>query len=102
MKNKGSKLLNIHPSVFKENINIFSFHIVELYNLAIEVARYPDALKIARVNPGHKSGPPKKDDNYRPISVLLLLLKVFEKLILCRMESFIAKNKLLTPCQFGF
>ena len=102
MKNKGSKLLDIHPSVLKENINIFSFHIVELYNLAIEVAMYPDALKIARVNPGHKSGPPEKVDNYRPISALPLFSKVFEKLTLCRMDSFIARHNLLTPCQFGF
>ena len=102
LKNKGSKLLDIHPSVLKENINIFSFHIVELYNLAIEVARYPDALKIARVNPGHKSGPPEKVDNYRPISALPLFSKVFEKLTLCRMDSFIARHNLLTPCQFGF
>ena len=46
-ENKGSKLLDVHPSIFKENIDIFSAHCVELYNLAIELAGFPDDLTIA-------------------------------------------------------
>ena len=41
-------------------------------------------------------------DNYRPISVLPILSKIFEKLTLNRMESFISAQALLSPCQFGF
>ena len=102
LKNKGSKLLDIHPSILKENIDIFSIHIADLYNFAIEVPGYPDALKVARVNPVHKSGPPEKIDNYRPISALPLFSKVFEKLTLFRMNSFITRQNILTPAQFGF
>ena len=102
LKNKGSKLLDVHPSVFKENIDIFSAHCVELYNLAIELAGFPDDLKIARVNPVHKSGPVEKVDNYRPISALPLFSKVFERLTLYRMNSFITRHNILTPSQFGF
>ena len=82
LKNKGSKLLDVHPSIFKENIDIFSAYCVELYNLAIELGGFPDDLKIARVNPAHKSGPVEKVDNYRPISALPLFSKVFERLTL--------------------
>ena len=81
---------------------IFSFHFVQLYNTSLELEGFPDSLKIARVNPGHKSGPPDKVDNYRPISVLPLFSKVFEKLTLKRMNSFITRYNLLTPSQFGF
>ena len=102
LKNKGSKLLDVHPSIFKENIDIFSAHCVELYNLAIELAGFPDDLKIARVNPVHKSGPVEKVDNYRPISALPLFSKVFERLTLYRMNSFITRHNILTPSQFGF
>ena len=59
-------------------------------------------MKIARVNPVYKSGPADKIDNYRPISALPLFSKIFEKLTLNRMNSFIKRYKLLTPCQFGF
>ena len=102
LKNKGSKLLDIHPSILKDNIDIFATHFVELYNLAIELAVFPEDLKIARVNPGHKSGPPEKIDNYRPISALPLFSKIFEKLTLNRMECFIKQHSILTPSQFGF
>ena len=102
LKNKGSKLLDIHPTLLKENIGIFANHFVELYNLAIELAEFPNDLKIARVNPGHKSGPIEKIDNYRPISALPLFSKVFEKLTLNRMNSFIEMHNILTTSQFGF
>ena len=102
LKNKGSKLLDIHPSVLKENVDLFSLHFLQLYNLSIELAGFPDKMKIARVNPGHKSGPTEKIDNYRPISALPLFSKIFEKLTLHRMDSFLTRYNILTPCQFGF
>ena len=80
LKNRGSKVLDIHPSILKENLDIFSIHLVRLYNSSLELEAFPDTLKTARVNPGHKSGPTDKIDNYRPISVLPLFSKVFEKL----------------------
>ena len=102
LKNKGNRLLDIHPTVVKENVNAFSQHIVILYNLSLTESEYPDKSKIGRVNPVHKSGPTGCIDNYRPISVLPLFSKVFEKLTLMRMTSFITRFSILSPCQFGF
>ena len=102
LKNRGSKIFDIHPSVLKENLDIFSVHFVQLFNLSLELEGFADGLKIARVNPVHKSGPKDIIDNYRPISVLPLFSKIFEKLTLHRMNSFIERHNLLTPSQFGF
>ena len=102
LKNRGSKIYDVHPSILKENLDIFSIHFVQLYNLSLELEEFADGLKIARVNPVHKSGPTDITDNYRPISVLPLFSKVFEKLTLRRMNSFIKRHNLLTPSQFGF
>lgn len=102
LKNRGSKLFDIHPSILKENRDMFTVHFVNLYNLSLVLEEYPSALKIARVNPVYKSGPPDSVDNYRPISALPLFSKIFEKLTLNRMNSFIMKYDLLTPSQFGF
>ena len=66
------------------------------------MAEFPEKLKVGRVNPRHKSGPCDKIDNYRPISVLPIFSKVFEKLTLDRMNSFISRHNLLTASQFGF
>ena len=102
LRNRGSKLFDIHPSILKENLVIFVIHFVELYNFSLIVEEFPDAMKIARVNPAYKSGPPDQIDNYRPISALPIFSKVFEKLTLNRMNSFIMRYNLLTPSQFGF
>ena len=102
LKNRGSKLLDIHPSILKENSMWFANHLVELYNFSLVKSIFPSVLKIARVTPGHKSGAVDRVDNYRPISVLPLFSKIFEKLTLNRMSGFIERHNILTTCQFGF
>ena len=102
LRNKGSKILDIHPSVIKENVLVFSSHFSMLYNLSLVKCTFPNLLKIARVSPGFKSGKPDVIDNYRPISSLPVFSKIFERLTLNRIESFIERNNILTSCQFGF
>jgi Reverse transcriptase (RNA-dependent DNA polymerase) len=41
-------------------------------------------------------------DNYRPISLLNVFSKVFEKVVYNRIVTFLDINNLLSPCQFGF
>ena len=59
-------------------------------------------LKIARVCPAYKSGQSDMIDNYRAISSLPVFSKIFERLTLNRMQCFISRFDILTPCQFGF
>ena len=94
LKNKGSKLLDIHPSILKENNMWFSNHLVELYNFSLVKSIFSSVLKIAQVTPGHKSGAMDRVDNYRPISVLPLFSKIFEKLTLNRMNGFIERHNI--------
>ena len=102
LKNKGSKVFDIHPSIIKENLIIFSNHFAVLYNLSLIKIEFPSLMKIARVSPVYKSGKPEVVDNYRPISSLPIFSKVFERLTLNRIESFISRYDILTSCQFGF
>ena len=94
-------MLDIHPSILKENNIWFSNHLVELFNFSLVKSVFPSVLKIARVTLGHKSGAVDRVDNYRPISVLPLFSKMFEKLTLTRMNGFIERHNILTICQFG-
>ena len=64
--------------------------------------RYPDVLKIARIVPIHKSGDPKIVCNYRPISVLPLMNKIFEKMLYVRIDSFLTACNIISENQFGF
>ena len=102
LKNKGSGLHDISIVTIKNNSDIFSIHISILYNHSIEKETYPNALKVATVVPGFKAGSREIIDNYRPISNLPVLSKVFEKLTLKRLTSFITRHKLLDENQFGF
>ena len=63
---------------------------------------FPDEHKIARVIPLFKSGNRNLMSNYRPISILPTLSKIFEKLIHVRIYQFLDENQVLYNYQFGF
>lgn len=63
---------------------------------------FPSELKLAKIVPLFNTGDPQDPNNYRPISILTALSKVFEKLFLNRLISFLDKNKILSNSQFGF
>ena len=73
-----------------------------MYNLSLLEPKFPNGAKIGRVNPIYKSGAVDNVDNYRPISVLPIFSKIFEKLTYVRMMSFITRFSILSSCQFGF
>ena len=50
-----------------------------VFNLSLETGIYPQALKIAKVTPIYKKGPKSNPKNYRPISILPIIGKGFEK-----------------------
>ena len=62
---------------------------------------FPNALKIAKVKPIFKSGKRSSMNNYRPISLLSSLAKVFEKLISKGLTKFLEDN-ILADQQLGF
>ena len=65
-------------------------------------AIFPSELKIAKVLPLFKTGDRNSLTNYRPISILPIFSKIFEKLIQSRLSSFFSKEKVLQEGQFGF
>ena len=59
-------------------------------------------LKSAKVTPIHKKESKLNHLNYRPISLLSVFSKIFEKLIYLRIYLFLTKNNLISNKQFGF
>ena len=63
---------------------------------------FPKKFKLARVVALHKGGSKEELGNYRAISLLPTLSKVFERFVYNHLNDFIEKFNILTPKQFGF
>ena len=85
-----------------ENRNLLSSVICDMVNRSMMEGRFPDSLKIAKIIPVYKKGDPKLLSNYRPISILPYLSKIFEKVFHNRIACHLANNNILSPSQFGF
>ena len=58
--------------------------------------------KLAKVTPVFKKGSRQDKDNYRPISVLSIFSKIFEKAMFKRLYGYLESCNILYPLQFGF
>ena len=73
-----------------------------LVNQSFQSGIFPDKLKIAKVISLFKKGNPELPSNYRPISLLPVFSKIFEKLMYRRLYKFLEIHKVLYSLQFGF
>ena len=73
-----------------------------IINLSFTEGMFPKALKTAKVIPIYKKGDATLCSNYRPISLLPIFSKLFEKRFYKRLYSFFEKHKLIYEKQFGF
>ena len=97
-----NKSNDISPKLLKALCDSFCPILTYFFNSCMLSGTFPDELKIARVIPLFKSGDVNLMSNYRPISILPTLSKIFEKLIHVRIYQFLDDNRVLYRYQFGF
>ena len=103
MKNKNSLGPDQIPMCVLKQINSEVSQILSyLINKSIQTGIYPNCLKIAKVIPLFKGGSPNEPGNYRLISLLPSINKIFEQLIYNRMLNFFNKFNIINHNQFGF
>ena len=78
---KASGLDKIPCNVIKGVAGIISESLSIIFNKSLISGIFPDDIKSARVAPIFKSGERSDANNYRPISVLSVLTKIFEKIV---------------------
>ena len=91
----SNKLLKIACPYIHESLT-------DLFNLSIESNKFANDWKIAKVFPLHKSGERDDANNYRPISVLSTIPRLFERLMYDQLYSYLTENNLINTRQSGF
>jgi len=102
LKLKGAPLSDIPTFIYKRLNRHLCPLISDLFNKSLSTGIFPDVLKYARVVPIHKGGDVKNVGNYRPISTLSVMSKIFEHLMSSRIKQYIEHFSILGHCQFGF
>ena len=77
-------------------------HLAVIFNNCIDCGVFPDLMKHSKLIPLFKSGSTTDPNNFRPISVLPALSKIFEKIMLQQLREYFEINNLLHHTQFGF
>ena len=101
-KSSSPGMDNITASVVYFVRDIVALPLSCIINKALELGVFPDALKLARVVPIYKSGDASLLTNYRPISILPIFSKIYEKVIANRINVFIKRHDILYSGQYGF
>ena len=74
----------------------------KIYKLSVTSGTHPEKLKYVNAIPIHKKGSRILLSNYRPISLLSNLNKIFEKIIYNRLFRFLEKYNCIYELQYGF
>ena len=102
LKNKPSSINNFSIKILKFISKIICIPLTNIINQSFIDGIFPDSLKIARITPVFKEGDKSDTNNYRPISVLSILSKIFEKAAYSQLYNYLELNTFLNNNQFGF
>ena len=91
----SNKLLKAIKDEISEPLSI-------LVNQSLNTGIFPDELKLAKVIPVHKKGDTHLFNNYRPISILPSVSKVFERVVHDQIHKHFQESKLYYNSQYGF
>ena len=101
--NKASGIDLILNEHLKTLSQMFSTILVNLFNLIFDTGIFPETWTLGMINPIYKTNGDIKDpSNYRPITLLSCLGKVYTAVLNTRIQNYIEENHLLNDCQSGF
>ena len=90
---KSSTSGSIPATILKQSLDIYLPYLTKSVNYAINESEFPAELKHSEVIPLFKKEDPLKKENYRPVSLLPHLSKVFERIIYKQINEYM-ENKL--------
>jgi hypothetical protein len=100
--NKSTGLDKIPANVLRLSADIIAPSLTYIFNLSLDTGIYVDDWKRARVIPIYKYEDRRKCENYRPISILPIVSKLFEREVFRQLYGYHSNNSLLSKFQSGF
>ena len=97
---KASQESEIPNKIVKDNHDIFGPFIHKSLNQVIECSKFPKALKMANITPIFKKTERTDKNNYRPVSILPNLSKIYERCLYDQILDFF--NDIFSKYQCGF
>ena len=98
--NKSFTFESIPPKVLKNSYQSSGIIIQNLFNDSLNQCEFPQELKVADITPIFKKDDPTKAKNYRPISILPVVSKLFEKIMQKQLNTHI--DAFLSPYLCGY
>ena len=103
LKNKKSYGIDGISNVLLKSIsNEIIKPLTLIINQSLETGIFPNAFKTSKVIPIYKKGDKANLNNYRPISMLPTISKIFERVIHMQLYAYFCENNLLCEQQYGF
>ena len=99
---KSYGLYSCPTRLLKCSRHIISAPLANLINNSVQRGIFPSKLKHAKIIPIFKDGDEAEPGNYRPISLLSVFNRLFEKIMYNRLKSFFSKHCLFYESQYGF
>ena len=98
----SSGLDDINNKLLKELNDYVSMPLAQIINSSLTEGTFPEKMKQAKVVPLFKSKEREYTTNYHPISLLLTISKILEKVVHSRVYNFLNTTKQLYASQYGF
>ncbi len=93
---------NIYTKALKKTAPVLAPVISKKINKFFQTGIFPERLKTAKIIPVYIGWKADNIINYRPISILPCVSKIYERAMYSRFIEFLDNNHILTKCQFGF
>ena len=99
---KAPGIDNIASIFLKDGAEVLCKPLTQIINISLKLSSFPNNAKIAKIKPLFKKGSRLDPKNYRPVSLLPILSKLFERVVHDQTQCYLDENELFYKFQSGF
>ena len=93
---------NINAKLTKDSKEVISPWLTKIINTAYKTCIFPDNMKITNIKPIYKENNKERISNYRPISILPVISKIFERACTDQLVKYLEENDLISRSQHAY